>query len=96
MATLDRLFSSRNIGTRTNVIVYSSLVVSVVMYGCEALTLKVVQERRLHAFENKCYRRILKIPNSIWYLRCTFSSVVMYEGKEVEVVWPFLSAYFAV
>ena len=38
------------------------MVVPVVMYGGEAWTLRVEEERRLQAFENKCYRRILKIP----------------------------------
>ena len=36
-------------------------VVPVAMYGCEAWTLKVEEGRKLQEFENKCYRRILKI-----------------------------------
>ena len=62
VAALGRLWRSRSIGTRTKVRVYRSMVVPVVTYGCEAWTLKVEEERRLQAFENKCYRRILKIP----------------------------------
>ena len=38
------------------------MVVLMVMYGCEAWTLKAEEERRLQAFEDKCYRRITRIP----------------------------------
>ena len=62
MASLARLWSGRSISIRTKVRVYRSMVVPVVTYGCEAWTLKAEEERRLQAFENKCYRRILKIP----------------------------------
>ena len=40
---------------------YKSLVLSMLLYGCESWTLTADLERRIQAFENKCYRRILCI-----------------------------------
>ena len=31
-------------------------------YGCEVWTLKKEEERRIQAFENKCMRKLLRIP----------------------------------
>ena len=36
-----------------------SLALSLLLYGCENWTLTADMERRIHSFENKCYRRIL-------------------------------------
>ena len=38
-----------------------SLALSVLLYGCESWTLTADLERRIQAFENKCYRRMLGI-----------------------------------
>ena len=35
---------------------------SIVLYGCETWTLSKELEKRLTAFENRCFRRILKVP----------------------------------
>ena len=32
------------------------------IYGCEGWTLTTADEKKINAFETKCYRRILKIP----------------------------------
>ena len=32
------------------------------MYGCEGWTLTTADEKKINAFETKCYRRILRIP----------------------------------
>ena len=40
---------------------YKSLVVSILLYGCESWTLLADTEKRLQAFENKCMRRMLQI-----------------------------------
>jgi hypothetical protein len=40
---------------------YRSLVVSILLYGCETWTLLVDMERRLQAFETKCLRTLLRI-----------------------------------
>ena len=40
---------------------YKSLVLSTLLYGCEAWTLTVDAQRRIRAFESKCYRRLLRV-----------------------------------
>ena len=39
-----------------------AMVFSVVMYGCEILTIKKVECQRIDAFKLWCYRRLLKVP----------------------------------
>ena len=40
---------------------YHSLVLSVVLYGCEAWTMTADTERRVQAFEFKCLRKLLGV-----------------------------------
>ena len=63
LASLSRLtvIWKSNISVGVKVKLYKSLVLSVVLYGCESWTLTADMERRLQAFEYKCYRRILRI-----------------------------------
>ena len=60
MAKLKKIWSSR-ISFTTKYRLYKSLVLSVLLYGCEAWTLLAETERRLEAFEYKCLRRLLQI-----------------------------------
>ena len=39
-----------------------ALIWPVTTYGCEAWTLRKEDEKRIEAFEMKCYRRMLRIP----------------------------------
>ena len=63
IASLSRLtvIWKSNISVGVKVKLYKSLVLSVVLYGCESWTLTADMERRLQAFEYKCYRQILWI-----------------------------------
>ena len=36
-------------------------VVPVVMYGCESWTVKKAEQRRIDAFELRCWRRLLRV-----------------------------------
>ena len=38
------------------------MVFPVVMYGCESLTIKKAEHRRIDAFELWCWRRLLRVP----------------------------------
>lgn len=60
MARLSRVWRS-NISFKSKFRLYKSLVVSVLLYGCETWTLLADMERRLQAFETKCLRRLLGI-----------------------------------
>ena len=39
-----------------------ALIWSVATYGCKAWTLRKEEEKRIEAFEMKCYRKMLRIP----------------------------------
>ena len=45
----------------------------VVMYGCESLTIKKAECRRIDAFELWCWRRLLRVP---WTLRWSNQSIL--------------------
>ena len=60
MARLTRVWKSK-MSFATKYHLYKSLVVSIVLYGCETWTLHAEEERRIQAFEYKCMRRLLKI-----------------------------------
>ena len=60
MARLSRVWKS-NISFHTRFKLYKSLVVSILLYGCETWTLMAETERRIQAFETKCLRKLLRI-----------------------------------
>ena len=62
MSNLDSIFKSRDITLSTKVRLVKAMVFPVVMYGCESLTEKKAEHRRIDAFELWCWRRLLRIP----------------------------------
>ena len=61
MTRLNNIWKSNSISLPTKLKLYKSLVVSILLYGCESWTLTADTERRIEAFENKIYRRLLHI-----------------------------------
>ena len=49
------------------------MVFPVVMYGCESWTIKKAKERRIDAFEQWCWRRLLRVP---WRARRSNQSIL--------------------
>ena len=49
-----------------------AMVFPVVMYGCESLTVKKAERRRIDAFELWCWRRLLRVP---WIARRSNQSI---------------------
>ena len=62
MTNLDSLLKSRDITLSTKVRLVKAMVFPVVMYGCESLTVKKAEHRRIDAFELWCWRRLLRVP----------------------------------
>lgn len=58
-------------------------VLSILLYGVEAWTLKEVDIKKIESFEMWCYRRISNIP---WVDRVTNLEVLRRIGKDKEVV----------
>ena len=50
-----------------------------VMYGCESWTIKKAEHRRIHVFEQWCWRRLLRVP---WTARRSNQSILKKTGPE--------------
>ena len=59
MTNLDSIFKSRDITLPTKVHLVKAMFFPVVMYGCESWTIKKAEQRRIDAFELRCWRRLL-------------------------------------
>ena len=59
MAKLNKIWSSKDVSFSTKKKLYKTLVLSTLLYGCESWTLTTDSTKRIQAFENKCYRRML-------------------------------------
>ena len=57
----------------TKVYLIKAMVFPVVMYGCESLTIKKAEWRRIDAFELWCWKRFLRVP---WTARKSNQSIV--------------------
>ena len=73
MTKLDSMFKSRDITLLTKVCLVKAMVFPVVMYGCESWTIKKAECRRIHAFEQWCWRRLLRVP---WTARRSNQSIL--------------------
>ena len=62
MTNLDSMLKSRDITLPTKVHLVKAMVFPVVMYGCESLTIKKAECRRINAFELWCWRKLLIVP----------------------------------
>ena len=60
LTRLNKIWKSP-IAFATKFRLYKSLVVSTLLYGCETWTLLADSERRITAFENKSFRKLLRI-----------------------------------
>ena len=61
MSRLKTIWKSNNIHLTTKMKLYKTLVLSILLYGCESWTLTAEMQRKLQAFENKSYRRMLNV-----------------------------------
>ena len=73
MTNQDSIFKIRDITLPTKVRLVKAMVFPVVMYGCESLTVKKAEHRRIDAFELWCWRRLLRIP---WTARRSNQSIL--------------------
>ena len=62
MNNLDSILKSRDINLPTKVYLVKAMVFPVVMYGCESWTVKKAECRRIDAFEQWCWRCLLRVP----------------------------------
>jgi hypothetical protein len=55
---VQNLLSSRLLSKNTKITVYRTVVLPVVLYGCEIWSVTLREEQRLRAFKNRVLRRI--------------------------------------
>ena len=73
MINLDSILKSRDITLPTYICLVKAMVFPVVMYGCESWTLKKPEHQRIDAFEQWCWRRLLRVP---WSARWSNQSIL--------------------
>ena len=62
MTSLDSVLKSRHITLPTKVRIVKAMVFPVVAYSCESWTIKKAEHQRIDAFEQWCWRRLLRVP----------------------------------
>ena len=55
---MQNLLSSRLLSKNTKIKIYRTIILTVVLYGCETWALTLREERRLRVFENRVLRRV--------------------------------------
>ena len=85
MTNLDSILKSRDITLPTKVHLVKAMVFPVVMYGCESWTVKEAECQRIDAFEQRCWRRLLRVP---WIARRSNQSILkeISPGRSLEAV----------
>ena len=74
MTNLDSILKSRDITLPAKVCIVKAIVFfPVVMYGCESWTIKKAGHQRTDAFEQWCWRRLLRVP---WTSRRSKQSIL--------------------
>ena len=64
---------SRDITLPTKACLVKAMVFPVVRYGCERWTVKKAEHQRIHAFELRCWRRLLRV---LWTARRSNPSIL--------------------
>ena len=73
VTNLDIILKSRDITLPTKVRIVKSMVIPVVMYGCESWTVKKAERQRINAFQLWCWRRLLRVS---WTARRSNQSIL--------------------
>ena len=56
--SVQNLFSSSLLSKKLKIKIYRTIILPVVLYGCETWSLTLREERRLRVFENRVLRRV--------------------------------------
>ena len=73
MTSLESILKSTDITLSTKVHIVKGMVFPVVTYGYERWTIKKAEHRRIDAFEQWCWRRLLRVP---WTTRRSNQSIL--------------------
>ena len=84
MTNLDSILKSGDNILLTKVCPVSAMVFPPVMYWCETWTIKMVEHRRIDAFELWCWRRFLTVP---WTAKSSSHSILKGINPEYSLDW---------
>ena len=87
MTNLESIFKSRDITLSSKVYLVKAMVFPVVMYECESWTIKKAEHRRIDAFEQWCWRRLLRVH---WTARRSNQSILKETSPEYSLEGPIL------
>ena len=73
MTNLDSILKSKDISLPTKVRLVKAMVFPVVMYVCKSWTIKKAEHQRIDAFEQWCWRRLLRVS---WNARISNQSIL--------------------
>ena len=73
MTNLDSILKSRDITLPTKIHLVKTMVLPIVMYGCESWTVKKAEHRRIDAFKLWFWRRLLRVS---WTARMSNQSIL--------------------
>ena len=90
MTNLDSILKSRDITLPTKVCLVKAIVFPAVLYGCESWTIKKAECWRIDAFEQWCWRRLLRVP---WTARRSNQSILRKSVRNIH--WKLKLLYFA-
>ena len=76
MTSLDSILKSRDITLPTKGHLVKAMVFPVFMYGCESWTIKKAECWRIDAFEQWCWRRLLRVLRRSWTARRSNQSIL--------------------
>ena len=72
ITNLDSILKSRDITLPTKIHIVKVMIFPVVMYGCENWSINKAECQRIDAFEQWCWRRLLRVPWTVsttnWHL----------------------------
>jgi len=84
MGRLSNVWQQSRLSLATKLRVYNSLVLSVLLYGCETWTILKSDKRKREAFHTSCQRRILRIR---WFHRVNNAEVTSHTEQEELSDW---------
>ena len=89
MTNPNSILESRDITLLTKFHLVKAMGFPVVMYGCESWTIKKAEHRRIDAFKQWCWRRLLRV---LWIARRSSQSWI-FTGRtdaeaETPILWP--------
>ena len=73
MTNLDSILKSRDITLLTKVHIVKAMVFLVLVHRCESWTIKKAEQQRIDGFEQRCWRRLLRVP---WTARRSNQSIL--------------------